>query len=351
MMNFRGIFEVALGAHRFDDTIDKDAVSSIREELKAAEYSFPTQCPWIGTDAWIMRFIERTDVAKDEPEMRNEHNEVVEKPTAAQRIMHCLKWREDNGVNDIIENADEDMKRLESCWPIEFHGTDKRGFPVLYERLALMSPKPVMKRYTQETLKKFVVYNRELLAKKLFEKDSSKSKYCFVESCEGLGWAHAYKPLLEIIDYIVYIDEWFYPHSVYRYWVIEAPWLLSFFKTLLRVFVYAETLNKVTVHTSYYLDDMKNEIDENQIPKQYGGTCDLHHERCLKHYDSEAMLSHEGSETAKQETEEVYDDAPLKFERARIFEVYTLLMIHKYRPDCGLSKIPTSCIKKICAYI
>jgi hypothetical protein len=131
MMNFNGIYECAL--HPRDASCDKDRlhqVLSLREEL--ADVVWPPLCPWIGTDAWLLRFIDRAEDALLEPDGPDAEGKHPPRPTPKERVLATLAWREQNAVNDILETKDEAVLQIFSQWPIDIHGCCKKnGMPVI----------------------------------------------------------------------------------------------------------------------------------------------------------------------------------------------------------------------------
>jgi hypothetical protein len=141
MLNFSGIYQCALHrseGQRQDETVNAEQVASLRAELGATEW--PASCPWIGTDAWLQRFIERAEDASREPPEKDDRG--ADKPlrSAAQRVRTTLEWREKNGVNSILaEPLSPLLRHLHAEWPLRAHGNDRFGVPVFYERVALVS--------------------------------------------------------------------------------------------------------------------------------------------------------------------------------------------------------------------
>ena len=296
MMGFRGIYGVALHG-RSEEIVDLEKVAVLREEL-GSEVVFPSQCPWIGTDAWLQRFIEREEEAVREPLEKNPEGEEMKHPTAKERVLRCLKWRDEFGANDVLENPDNDILTLHKEWPLEIHGVDNRGMPVVWERIAEVSPKPFLERYSNETAFRFAIYSREFLARLIFEKSNGKfSRFLFVLSAKGLGISHAHKPLFTLLDMIFMNDEKNYPLMWSHYLLIETPWLFSMFKWILTPFVNSEPLSKIKAQSSGYLEELLCFCDANQIPKQYLGECDAcqeeDEESCLKIISMERMLEGE----------------------------------------------------------
>jgi hypothetical protein len=63
MLNFNGIYESALHPRELDTEERLASVAGLRKELEQENVVFPSSCPWIGTDAWLLRFLDRAEDA------------------------------------------------------------------------------------------------------------------------------------------------------------------------------------------------------------------------------------------------------------------------------------------------
>lgn len=304
MMNFRGIFDCALKGKDHIPTDEVRAVEAekIRAELKERNIAFPESCPWVGTDAWITRFLDRADSAQREEKPKNEKGETIEHPTALERIITCLKFREEKGINHLLDTQDPEILQLWNEWPLYIHGIDKRGIPVVYEKVALVYPKPFMQRYSNEKALLFAWYSRERIAREIHNINPNISRYIFLESAANIGLRHGHKELFVLLDMIFMNDEKYYPNSCYYYFVVNTPWLFSIFKMLLSPFVNSEALSKICCFSSGdYINHLCKYVDFDQIAKDFLGDCKICDSRCFSNFDEGKLLA-ETKEEKKVET-------------------------------------------------
>jgi hypothetical protein len=167
-----------------------------------------------------------------------------------------------------------------------------------------------LQRFTPEMGFRFAIYSREHLAQKIYNLTGGKhSKYLFVESAAGLGntnkkifffffysskkkgISHGYSPLFTLLDLVFMNDERCYPHSVYQYFLIDTPWLFSFFKLILTPFVNSEPLSKVKTHGNGYFEELCKYVEESEIPQEMYGKCECKDARCLTPIEQDNLLS------------------------------------------------------------
>ncbi len=100
MMNFRGVFEQALLGPEHEpveDPAQLDEAEGARfNALRAAlcDVQWPASCPWIGTDAWLMRQMERVKVLEVDGPWRDERGEPVAPLCEEHFVRMCLDWRD-----------------------------------------------------------------------------------------------------------------------------------------------------------------------------------------------------------------------------------------------------------------
>ncbi len=185
MLNFNGIYQCALHRsedERHDEHIDVEKVAALHAELGPVQW--PDSCPWVGTDAWLQRFIQRAEDAMKEPIEKDAQG--IDKPrySAADRVRNCLKWRQENGVNELlVEPISPLLLHLHAEWPLHSHGVDRFGIPVFYERVALVYPRPFMERYTLEQAFQFALFSREQVARAVYQHSDGGKRSRYIHVC------------------------------------------------------------------------------------------------------------------------------------------------------------------------
>lgn len=131
MLNFNGIYECALHPREVDTPERLALAAALRAEL-GSDVVFPSSCPWIGTDAWLLRFLDRAEDALKEPVDTDAEGKPRPKLSAKERVIATLKWREENGVNNILDTKEEAVLQIFSNWPMDVHGaTKEHNIPVV----------------------------------------------------------------------------------------------------------------------------------------------------------------------------------------------------------------------------
>lgn len=298
MMNFRGIYECALH-QRGGEEVEEDRVKQLRESL-GADVSFPPQCPWVGSDPWLWRFIQRADEALLEPLEKDAATGLeIAHPDARQRVLSCLKWRHEFGANDILHTKEPAILQMHREWPLHMHGVDQRGVPVVFEEIAHVYPKPFLERFSVEEAFRFAIYSREWLAREIYQRTEGKySRYLFIESATGLGIRHGHSPLFTLLDLIFMNDERNYPNSCSHYLLVNTPWLFSMFKWILTPFVNSEPLSKIKAQSTGYHAELAEHMDLSMVPIEFGGkctSCSHHHKdgviKCFPDFSEAGLLA------------------------------------------------------------
>ena len=68
------------------------------------------------------------------------------------------------------------------------------------------------------------------------------------------------------------IDESCYPERLKRLYMINAPYTFTTIWSMVRPWIDPVTVNKIKILGTNYLEELKKDIDLDQIPIEYGGT-------------------------------------------------------------------------------
>eukprot|EP00483_Globobulimina_turgida_P012549 UN12572 len=66
-----------------------------------------------------------------------------------------------------------------------------------------------------------------------------------------------------------------WPNTLEKMYIINAPWPFRFAWKIISNFVHPITVAKIDILGSDYINTLKKKIALDQIPKAYGGTCEL----------------------------------------------------------------------------
>lgn len=171
------------------------------------------------------------------------------------------------------------MHKLKDTYPRFFHKTCKIGRPVWYKRhynldFDLLKE---MDENWQETFRLHHIREQEkLLQYRLPACSESKGEYVgqsiLVMDLMGCRLMQLPK-VYSLLGTISNIDASYYPETLGKIMVINAPLLFSGFWTVIKRFLPAETVQKVSILGTNYQADLQELIDIEDIPSIFGGNC------------------------------------------------------------------------------
>jgi hypothetical protein len=69
-------------------------------------------------------------------------------------------------------------------------------------------------------------------------------------------------------------DQTFYPETLKKLFLINAPWYFGAIFALVRAFIDADTAEKISIIGNDYMPQLLEYIDEESIPVELGGKCE-----------------------------------------------------------------------------
>jgi plastocyanin len=199
---------------------------------------------------------------------------------AFENFSHSLRMREETGADTVLETAPKQNKNFDlvmAYWPGHHHKHDKDLCPVYYERLGAVDVRGLLNTVPEADLINAHIYQQEQsrALKAQTSRDHNKSMYSgiFVQDLAGLSMNHLYTPAFDLFKKIIAFDQSNYPDSLKTYYVINAPKCLSIIYAMIKPLLDPSTRKKVHILGSNYHDTLLEAIDEENLPAEYGGTC------------------------------------------------------------------------------
>ncbi|ELU10555.1 hypothetical protein CAPTEDRAFT_194024 [Capitella teleta] len=198
---------------------------------------------------------------------------------AEQMFRASLQWRKTFGADQLLETytAPEVLKKY---WPGGMHGFDKRGCPIWIDTPGYTDVKGLMYSCKKQELLKYKVSHCEEI-QKTFREQRLKLGHrvdglIIIFDLDKYGMKHLWKPVIDIYMSILSIFESNYPETLYRCYVINAPRIFPVAYNIIKPVLSEDTKNKVHVLGSHWKERILQDIDADQLPPHWGGTCNLH---------------------------------------------------------------------------
>jgi hypothetical protein len=194
------------------------------------------------------------------------------------------KWRKEFAGLDLrLEKAEDilncDLAKVYEYFPTWIQGYDKQSRPISYRRFGKFEIWNILKLTTLESLVRFHAWESEQ-SLRLMEQKSQEIGYTietFVIIIDALGWSLglATSEAFAFIKSMASVDSDHYPERLGLCIIINAPSMLSFSWRVIAGFLDDVTKAKIKIlgtDPNEWRPVLLSVIDEDQIPKMYGGT-------------------------------------------------------------------------------
>jgi hypothetical protein len=196
------------------------------------------------------------------------------------------QWRRDQQVYKIHTQPHTWYTRIKEAYPHFVHGHSKQGYPIVYEQPGRMKLKELFRSGCQIDdmlfhYKFFVEYMANVLSfrpecQRLLcphgeRMETSKFGFMVVMDVKGAGLSHLSGEVIMYLKQAGDINSAHYPLSIKRAFVVNAPfWLAGAWSGLKGIL--PDTVQVDLLSEKKYPNALKEFIDEDQIPPEYGGT-------------------------------------------------------------------------------
>lgn len=163
-------------------------------------------------------------------------------------------------------------------YPQYYHKTDKDGRPVYIEQLGKVDLEAMRKITTDERMLQNLVVEYEKVTDPRLPACSRKSGHlletcCTIMDFKGVGISKA----SQVYGYVQKASELsqnYYPERLGKFYIINAPWGFSGAFAVVKRFLDPVTVAKIHVLGSGYQKELKEQIPVENLPTEFGGTCE-----------------------------------------------------------------------------
>lgn len=200
---------------------------------------------------------------------------------AKQMFLDCEKWRKEfgGGVDHLIRTFEyKEKAKVSEYYPQFYHKTDKDGRPVYIEQLGKVDINAMYKITTSDRMLQNLVCEYEKVADPRLPACSRKSG-CLLETCctimdlKGVGLSKA-SSVYGYVGQASAISQNYYPERLGKLYIINAPWGFAGVFSFIKRFLDPVTVAKIHVLGSGYENELLGQVPKENLPKEFGGTCD-----------------------------------------------------------------------------
>lgn len=194
-----------------------------------------------------------------------------------------MNWRRDSEVDTIIDTYEfPERNAIQACYPHGYHGVDKQGRPVYYERLGVLNVTRLFELTTEERMIRHYIQEYELMMKVKFPACSAVAGKKILQGLtifdmtEG-SMSTANSQTYGLCKLAAQVGSDYYPEIMGNLFVVNAPMLFSGIWAVVKGFLDEKTRSKIKIVGSSYMTTLEQFMDRKDIPKFLGGDCTCSH--------------------------------------------------------------------------
>ncbi|KAI5198626.1 hypothetical protein E4T39_06689 [Aureobasidium subglaciale] len=195
-------------------------------------------------------------------------------------FIDCEKWRKEfgGGVDNLLQTFEyKEKEEVFKYYPQYYHKTDKDGRPLYIEQLGKINLTAMYKITSEERMLQNLVVEYEKVADPRLPACSRKSGHLLETSCtimdlKGVGLTN-FSSVYGYVQKASAISQNHYPERMGKLYLINAPWGFSSIFSMVKKFLDPITVAKIHVLGSGYEKELLAQIPKENLPKQFGGSC------------------------------------------------------------------------------
>jgi len=199
--------------------------------------------------------------------------------TTYQYLKRTLAYRKEMDADSLLNKTLDGEEKFIHLWPFDFHGTDKRGHVVYYDRTAYMDPTALLADFNDKQVQENHIQMQEtimwLKAKQSEKMGCLSYKSLVIMDMQDFGFKHMSTSFYNAIKAILTIDQYYYPESLYKLFIINAPFSFRTLWAVVKPWLHPLTQQRIFLMggPKEFLPKLREFMDDDQIPRYIGGGC------------------------------------------------------------------------------
>lgn len=196
---------------------------------------------------------------------------------AEKQLRNALKWRQENDVDNILNQPLEGGEVVKKLVGAAFQGHDKLGRPVYIERTGEINIMLLINLIPEKSNHKAHVWGQEFHQHRCRQSSVRLGKPVYqisvINDLTGLNDSH--RKGLKFLKHLTQLDADMYPEMLGSLYIVNAPWIFPILWRIVRVWIDPRTREKIHVLGADYKTELLKHIDAQELPREYGGTSDF----------------------------------------------------------------------------
>ncbi|KAJ3016036.1 cytosolic factor, phosphatidylinositol/phosphatidylcholine transfer protein [Thoreauomyces humboldtii] len=200
-------------------------------------------------------------------------------PASKKMWTDYITWRKEFGTDTILQDFEfPEYPIVKKFYPRFYHKTDRQGRPVYVEQLGGVDVKQLFAVTDIDRMLKNHVYEYEKLVNYRLPACSKKAGHYIEQSCTILDMKGVYitqfPSVANLVKQVSAYAQNYYPEMLGKMYIINAPMLFTGVWSIVKGFLDEVTVSKINILGSNYKSKLLETIDEDSLPKIFGGKCD-----------------------------------------------------------------------------
>jgi hypothetical protein len=218
-------------------------------------------------------------------------------------VVKALDWRAQHNIDTICQRKLEKRDEFKKTWITMVTGEDKVGRLITVDRLGSIEPSSLLEKFTVEELQLHHAQNQEYICKMKKRANAKHGlrlyKTVSILDLGGIGMGHSSSKFTNPARSVMDIDQWFYPESLQKMYVVNTPWVFKALWAIARPWLHPVTQSKIQVCGSGYVDELAADgITKDMLPECFGGTATDHLAEFETEYITKELWKHEDDDAA-----------------------------------------------------